>query len=96
MTRFRRIRRWWMRQHNYSRCWPWCWDCRCAQKAWAKGEFYAHDDPRWYINEILSRPQNVMIVPPPTGPSITIAPPDWKPAPTSKTQVLSYSKVWIR
>jgi hypothetical protein len=46
----RALRLWWMRQHSLSRPWPFCWDCRQAQRAWSRGEFYTHDEPRWYLN----------------------------------------------
>lgn len=99
MTRFRRLRLWWKRQHAYSRCWLWCQDCRWAQQAWAAGEFYVHDDPRWYLNETLSRSPNVItapveIGPPPTGPNLTIIPgAPSKPGPL--TYATGATKVWI-
>lgn len=64
-VRFRRLRVWWMRQHSYSRLWPFCWDCRLAQKAWAKGEFYAHDDPQWYVDELMATAEPAKLVEPP-------------------------------
>jgi hypothetical protein len=53
-VKFRRTRLWWMRQHAKSRLWMWCRDCRWAQEAWSSGEFYAHDEPEWHLDECIA------------------------------------------
>lgn len=65
--RFRPIRYWLMRSHARGWFTPFCWDCRLLRSARRKGEFYVHDDPRWYIKEILARAEPAVLVttPPP-------------------------------
>jgi len=93
-VRFRRLRLWWMRQHNYTRCWMWCQDCRWAQQAAAAGEFYTHDEPWWFIQECREHGEPIETIAPPTGPNITLASPNWRPAPTPQTWA-SRANVWI-
>lgn len=52
-VRFRAIRYRLMRWHSRGRFAPFCRDCRWLRESQRDGEFYAHDDPRWYIDEIL-------------------------------------------
>lgn len=99
-VRFRRLRLWWLQQHVYSRCWMWCQDCRWAQQAWAKGEFYAHDDPMWYIKAILRRDPDfvtepVEIIAAPTGPNISMRL-DGTCYPTPQTSAGGPTRVWLK
>lgn len=93
---FRRLRLWWMYQHAQSRLWPICWDCRWAQEAWAKGEFYTHDEPLGYLKEILERSEPVEIITRrPSGPNITILP-DGRAIPTPMTTAGGQARVWLK
>lgn len=93
-VRFRRLRLWWMRQHARSRLWPFCWDCRLAQEAWCRGEFYAHDEPMWFLEECMAKAEPVEIILPPIDPNLVIGPPDWKVRPATKTWT-ERTKLWI-
>lgn len=83
-----------MRQHNLSRLWLVCWDCRLAQKAWAAGEFYTHDEPRWYFDECMQRAEPVEIIAPPAGPNITVWP-DGTVSSTPQTTGSGTPRVWL-
>jgi hypothetical protein len=91
--RFRCLRTWWMRQHTYSRLWPFCQDCRWAQQAWAKGEFYSHDEPLWSMMESLANSEPVEIVELPSGPNLMYV--NGKFLPAAQTYATSVT-IWAR
>lgn len=94
-VRFRWLRMWWMRQHNLSRLWPICWDCRWARKAEVEGEFYVHDEPLWYLKECMERGEPVEIIAPPTGPNITVSS-NGVAYPTPQTYGAGQARVWLQ
>jgi hypothetical protein len=62
-VRFRAVRYRLMRWHARGWFAPFCWDCRLLWGARRAGEFYAHDDPEWYFDEIMEQAEPAVIVP---------------------------------
>lgn len=62
IVRLRRLRYRLMIWHSRGWFAPFCWDCRWLRHARRIGEDYEHDDPRWYIDQIMERGERATLV----------------------------------